>query len=360
MYDYTGKTIFLGLDVHKSTYSLTAICENCIIKREKISADPLLLVKYCKKYFYNARIKSAYEAGFSGYHLHRILISHGIENIVVHPANIEVSKNDSVKTDRRDSLKIATQLADNRLKGNFIPSVQREDKRHLTRLRECLVKQRTRTSCQIKSLLYSQGMISYDKVLRINKKTLLSVLRMKMPTNLQYKLKVLAQTWNYFSLQIAQTNEKMLISFTDDNWLKKVYCSIPGIGITMSNVLMNEIGDTLQFSNEQKLFSHAGLTPREHSSGDHQRQGHITKQGNPILRKMLIQAAWKAIKLDRSLLTVFERIRGLNKGKAKIAIVAVARVMLGRIRTCFKENRLYVNKSIEQTSVRDWKFKEKI
>lgn len=342
MYDYTGKTIFLGLDVHKSTFSLTAICEKTIIKRDKIAANPLLLVRYCKKYFPGAQIKSAYEAGFCGSYLHRVLVAHGIENIIVHPASIEVSKSDAVKTDKRDSLKIAMQLEDQRLKGNFIPSIEREDKRHLTRLRDSLVKQRTRTGCQIKSLMYLHGMLPHDKELRINAKTIPSILKIKMRQNLQYRLKVLTQTWNYFSFQIAEVNKKMPTALIDDDWLKEVYCSLPGIGPTMANILINEIGDTLQFSNEQKLFSYTGLTPREHSSGAHQRQGHITKQGNAILRKMLIQAAWVAIKKDSSLEAIFERIRGANKGRSKIAIVAVARTMIGRARTCFKEKRLYV------------------
>lgn len=341
MYDYTGKTVFLGLDVHKSTYSLTAICEDRVIKRDKICASPYELVKYCRKFFPRAHVKSAYEAGFCGFHLHRILVDHGIDNIVVHPANIEVCKNDSVKTDKRDSLKIATQLAGGRLSGNFIPSNAREDKRHLTRLREALVKQRTRTSCQIKSLMHLHGMIPPGKEWRISSKTIPFILEMEMRANLKYTLEVLIQTWNYFSLQIANTKAKMSVALTGDQWLQEVYCSIPGIGLTMANVLINEIGDTKQFSNEQKLFSHAGLTPREHSSGAHQRQGHITKQGNPILRRMLIQAAWRAIKLDSSLKAIFERIRGPNKGKSKIAIVAIARILLGRIRTCLKEERLY-------------------
>lgn len=342
MYDYAGKTIFLGLDVHKSTFSLTAICEKVVIKRDKIKADPLLLVRYCKKYFPNAQIKSAYEAGFSGFHLHRILLDYGIENIVIHPANIEVSKSDSVKTDKRDSLKIATQLEDQRLTGNFIPSIEREDRRHLTRLRDALIKQRTRTTCQIKSLMYLHGMLPHDKDLLISAKTIPSILKMKMQPNLKYCLKILTETWYYFSLQISELKKKITIALIDDDWLKEVYCSVPGIGLTMANVLINEIGDTLHFSNEQKLFNYTGLTPREHSSGAHKRQGHITKQGNSILRKMLIQAAWVAIKKDSSLEAIFERIKGTNKGKKKIAIVAVARTMIGRVRTCFKQKRLYV------------------
>ena len=139
MREYTGKKIYLGIDVHKKTYALTALCEGQIAKRDTIAADPFLLINYCKKYFPGAEIESAYEAGFSGFHLHRILVSNNIKNFVVHAAGIEVASGDRVKTDKRDSLKIATQLSVGRLRGIYVPSVERENYRSLTRLRESLV-----------------------------------------------------------------------------------------------------------------------------------------------------------------------------------------------------------------------------
>src|ERR1700730_12874789 len=113
MVSYIGKTIFIGIDVHKNTYSVSVICEGVLIKQDTLVAIPQNLLTYCEK-FKGARIKSAYEAGFSGFHLHRFLVRHNIDNIVVHPANIETGSRDCVKTDKRDSLKIAKQLADGR------------------------------------------------------------------------------------------------------------------------------------------------------------------------------------------------------------------------------------------------------
>ena len=63
-----------------------------------------------------------------------------------------------------------------------------------------------------------------------------------------------------------------------------------------------------QFTNEQKLFCYAGLTPREYSSGEHVRQGHISRQGKPIIRWILVEAAWVAIKKDSSLKAAFEKL----------------------------------------------------
>src|SRR5688572_19203130 len=94
---YKGKTVFVGMDVHKKHYSLSCIFEGTLVKKATVKASPEKLVEFLKKYFPEAKIKSAYEAGFCGFFLHRYLEKNGIENLVVHPASIEVSSRDRVK-----------------------------------------------------------------------------------------------------------------------------------------------------------------------------------------------------------------------------------------------------------------------
>jgi len=350
MLDYTKKTIYMGLDVHKSTYSITVLCDGEIVKRDKIIAEPAVLLEYCRK-FKGARIKSAYEAGFCGFHLHRILVKEGIENIVVHPASIEIGSRDVVKTDKRDSLKIATQLAAGRLSCVFIPTERREDKRHLTRLREQFVVQKTRTSCQIKSLLYLHGLIPAKAKPRICNKWLTYVLDLKMDKNLYYCTEKLIQTWRYFDSQIKMVNKQIKSEMKEDGWLEDIYCSIPGIGRISAHKLVNELDDMSEFSNENKLYRYAGVTPREHSSGEHVRQGHITCQGKPIMRKTLVECAWVAIRKDPELLQIFDGIA--NRVGKKIAIVAIARILLGRIKSCIKKNRFYVIRAAEAAACKN-------
>ncbi len=338
MRNYTGKTIFVGLDVHKNSYSVSVICDGVVVKRDKILADPKILLIYLSK-FKGATIFSAYEAGFCGLHLHRFLIRNGIHNIVVNPGSIEVSTRDAVKTDKRDSLKIALHLSMGKLSCIYIPSEEREDKRHLTRLRKSLIRKRTRASNQIKSMLYLHGMIPAFSRTLISSKYMREIFNISMPENLKYCLEILFEEWNFLSLQIKKVTNQITAKMIDDAKLEDICCSIPGIGATSAHILVNELDDTLQFSNENKLFSYAGLTPREYSSGEHQRQGHISKLGKPIIRSTLVECSWKAIESDSSLRIIFEKIK--RRRGAKIAIVAIARILLGRIRSCFKQNRLY-------------------
>ena len=65
--DYQGKKVFVGIDVHKRTYSLAAICEDVVVKKWSMRADFAACIDGLKKFFSGASIYSAYEAGFSGY-----------------------------------------------------------------------------------------------------------------------------------------------------------------------------------------------------------------------------------------------------------------------------------------------------
>lgn len=97
-YDYTGKVIDVGIDVHKKTYSCVSICEGQIMKRDTMPANPEILLSYLRNKFSRAQsINTAYEAGF---HLHRYLVSQGINNIVVHSGSIEISSRDRVRAFR--------------------------------------------------------------------------------------------------------------------------------------------------------------------------------------------------------------------------------------------------------------------
>ncbi len=130
---YEGKEVFVGIDVHKKTYSVVSIVEGAIIKKWRTTAKPEQLTKQLQSYFPVAKIYSTYEAGFSGFVLHRQLEKVGIENVVVNAASVEVTVNNRVKTDKRDALKLASLLEARRLKGIRIPSEQQEHQRLLTR-----------------------------------------------------------------------------------------------------------------------------------------------------------------------------------------------------------------------------------
>lgn len=306
MKDYTGKKIYLGIDVHQPTYAVAALCEKLVIKKATLPASPEGLVTFCKKFFPGAAIQSAYEAGFSGFHLHRILEKNGIKNLVVHAAGIEVAVGDRVKTDKRDSLKIATQLEANRLKGIHVPTEEREEKRALTRLRDTVVEHRTRTANQIKSLLHQHGLISPTAKKKVCLKWIESLKTLPMRDGIRYAVNHLVDMWQELTVRIKAINTEMVKQAAEDATLEMVYRSTPGIGPVGARILANEVEDMSHFENERQLFSYTGLTPSEHSSGGHIRKGHISRQGKTIIRRVLVLASWKAIQQDPQLRAIYD------------------------------------------------------
>jgi len=80
---YQGKEVFVGIDVHKKTYSVVSIVEGSIVKKWRTTAKPEKLTKQLKGYFPGAKIYGAYEAGFSGFVLHRQLEKSGIKSVPI-------------------------------------------------------------------------------------------------------------------------------------------------------------------------------------------------------------------------------------------------------------------------------------
>jgi len=339
MRDYTNKTVYFGIDVHKKTYAVTAIADGLVAKRDVLKADPEILIAYIKKYFPSACIESAYEAGFCGFYLHRILEEAGIKNRVINAAKIEIAVGDRVKTDKRDSLKLATHLAAGRLKGIHIPSVEREQYRIVTRLRETVVRQRSRVACQLKSLLFQHGLIKADDKKKVTMKWTKILQTMDLPCGVKYALDHFIDMWRQLDTRIKEIEKEIALQASKDYEIEAIYRSVPGIGAISARILANELGDMTQFSNERQLFSYVGLTPCEYSSGEHIRQGSITRQGKPVLRKTLVQVAWVSICYDAVLKEVFDQLA--KRVGAKKAIIAIARRLIGKIRACFRTEQLY-------------------
>jgi transposase len=331
--NFRGEKVYVGIDVHKKTYTYSAWCGGMRVKVATAPADNRAFISSLMKWFADAEIRSCYEAGFSGFKLHRDLVAAGIHNIVVNPASIEVAANDN-KTDKRDSNKMGEQLSAGRLHGIYVPTEEEERARLINRTREQFMKERNRTGHRIKSRLFQFGFIDKDDDRVLSDKYLCEIESMDLPKELKYSLGLLISHWRFLSQQVDDIKIEMKAQSFEDSYCEAVYQSVPGVGDISARILSNELGDlSKRFSNQGSLFKYIGLTPSEHSSGERQLKGNIDRQGAARLRKVLVECAWRAIDLDEVLKECFTRIAS-TRGK-KRAIVAIARKLLGRMRACF-------------------------
>lgn len=334
---YTGKTVFIGIDVHRSFFVLSCLCEGVVVKRCRMPGRAEAVIAFISKYFAGALVRTCYEAGYSGFWLHRALTDAGIVNIVVHPAHVAVEAN-RVKTDKRDSLKLAEHLAAGRLRGIRIPTPEEEQRRLLSRTREQLVRARRRAQVQIRMRLHQFGLFPEEIVRAIRPKDVEEFLSRTEAGELKLSIEFLYEQWQYLAGKIKELDRHLAEQAKADP-LEAVYRSVPGIGALIARLLSTELGDMSQFANEGALFSFTGLTPGEFSSGDKVCRGHISRQGSARLRQMLVEAAWKAIRKDKVLAEYFAAL-SIRAGK-KRAIVAVARKLVGRVRAALRAGTLY-------------------
>jgi len=336
---YAGECVYVGVDVHKETYTVTCVCHKQIVKTATVQAEPASLAASLRRWFPGATLASAYEAGFSAFVLHRALTKAGISNIVVNPASLAVAANDKVKTDRRDSKRLAVDLADGRLRGIYVPTEEEELARLLPRTRAQLVEHRATLARQIKAKLHQFGLIAPSSRRLLSHRYLREIESWTLPPELRASLKLLAEQWRFVTRQLIEMRRLLREQATAQAAIDKVYRSVPGIGEVVARTLATELGDMTRFANERALFSYTGLTPSEYSSGAAVRRGPISRQGSSRVRHLLVETAWRALPYDAVLQTMFERIAA-TRGK-KRAIVAIARRLIGRIRACFRQGTMY-------------------
>ena len=157
---YAGECVYVGVDVHKETSTVTCVCHKQIVKIMTVQAEPAGLAASLPRWFPGATLYSVYEAGCSAFVLHRVRTKAGLRNIVVNPASIAVAANDKVKTDRRDAKQLALDRADGRLRGLAVPTEAEALARLLPRTRAQMGEHRATMARQSTAQRHQCGLIA--------------------------------------------------------------------------------------------------------------------------------------------------------------------------------------------------------
>lgn len=204
------------------------------------------------------------------------------------------------------------------------------------------MERRRRIGNQLKMKLHFLGFeLPEDK--KISESYFKWVASLTMSVENRFAVDELKSAWREESKRIKRFDEELAVQAEKDP-VELIYRSMPGVGRVSARVLSNELGDMTRFDNERQLFSSSGLTPSEHTSGDHVRKGHISRQGSPRIRGLLVEVAWRAIETDASLKQFYVKVARKRDGKR--AIVAVARKILGRLRYCLKEKTMWKDMTV--------------
>jgi transposase len=294
----SSKTLFVGLDVHKDTIAVAyAVDDRGVevvslgtIGTRQYDIDKLIRKLEAK----GAALMFAYEAGPCGYWLYRYLTRRGLTCLVVAPSLIPRKPGDRVKTDRRDAITLARLLRSGDLSSIYVPSVEDEAIRDLSRARDDAVRDLKRSKVRLKAFLLRQD-IRYAGRANWSPAHVRWLAHVVCPTPAQ---QIVFQEYVHAVTEQSERRQRLEaeLQTAAQSWrLYPVVTAVQalrGIEVTGAITLIAEVGDLTRFDTPRKLMSYLGLTPSEYSSGEHRQQGGITKAGNGHARRALVEGAW--------------------------------------------------------------------
>lgn len=290
--------LFVGLDVHKDSIA--------VAHAHGASADPPAFVGSIgprqadlDKLIRRLEAKTpalvfAYEAGPSGYVLHRYLTSKGFTCLVVAPSLIPKKPGDKVKTDRRDAIELARLLRSGDLTHVYVPTVDDEALRDLCRARDAARLTMKNAKLRLKAFLLRLGR-HYVGRADWNDAHRRYLAKVICPTPTQQLV---------FQESVRAVDEQMdRMHRLEAELLERAPAwrlypvvqalqALRGVQFLVAITVVAELGDLTRFDSPRQLGAFVGLIPSEDSSGPRRRLGAITKTGNGRARRALIEGAW--------------------------------------------------------------------
>jgi transposase len=243
------------------------------------------------------RLRVAYEAGPTGYALHRQLTRLGIDCVVVAPSLIPVRPGDRVKTDRRDALKLARLLRSGDLTAVWVPDQEQEALRNLVRARADAKVDELRARHRLSKFLLRQDCRPPVGARHWSRRYFAWLRQLEFEqladrvVFAEYLAEVTAAGERVKRLeaalrQCAETSAHVA--------LIRALQAFRGIGFLSAVTIVAEAGDLRRFATAPRFMAYVGTVPSEDSSGGKHHRGRITKTGNSLLRHVFGEAAHHA------------------------------------------------------------------
>jgi transposase len=256
----------------------------------------------------------------------RMLAELGHELWIGDAAEIRASMVRKQKTDARDAAHLLELLLSGRFPRLWRPTMAERDLRQLVWHRQKLVWMRNAVGNQLHALAMGEGVCRKKKL--FTKKGRAELEGLKLDRWASRRRQELLRMLDHLDASLKEFDEAVREQ-AEESPAAVLLMTHPGVGPVTSLAFVLTLGPVERFARSKQVVSYLGLNPREHSSGGRQRLGSISKQGNPMMRSLLVEAGHTAARLDAELRQDYQRLK-LRRGGG-VAKVAIARKLAVRM-----------------------------
>jgi transposase len=293
-----SRTLYVGMDVHKDSIAVAYVAQDHgaeVIYLGTLGTRHGDIDQLVRKMPSKANhLVFVYEAGPCGYWLYRYLMRKGYDCWVVAPSLIPKKAGDRVKTDRRDAVQLARLARSGDRTPVYVPTVEDEAIRDLTRAREDTLSDLKAAKFRLKAFLLRHDIRSTGRATwgPAHLRWLSEVVCATPAQQLVFQEYVRAVNEHTARLQRLEQELHEQVNAWRLYPVVEALQALRGVQFTVAVTTVAELGDLTRFDTPRELMKFLGLIPSEYSTGERRRQGSITTAGNTHARRALVEGAW--------------------------------------------------------------------
>lgn len=332
-----ASALYVGLDVHHRT-STACILDSAgrSVNSFSLRGPAQRMIDRLGELASGHSVRVCFEASLGYGTIHQQLSRFCEKVVVAHPGQLRMIFRAKQKNDRVDAQKLAKLLYLDEVPAVYVPAESVRAWRELIRSRGVLIDKRTMCKNQLHAVLRGRHLHSPYPGRRLFTRAGIAYLKALIEN--EWKEDLAARTrveMGLAELECLNTQirrlTKLLDEFAQQPQVKPALTllkTIPGIGPRTAEAVLAYIDDPKRFERVSEVGSYFGLVPSQDASANVSRKGHITKSGPGIVRKLVTEASWMAIRRSPGLRSFYERVMGGKNERRKIALVAVAHKLI--------------------------------
>lgn len=330
---------FVGVDLHKQTITVVVVdAAKKMLSRKRFSN---LMSEQIAQFLKSLGDFELTVEATASYEWFVQLVEPFAKRVVLaHPGKLRIIAESTRKSDNLDARVLAEMLAQGQIPASYRPTPRQRAHRQLVRQRQFWQRKITGVRNKIRRILSDYNLDRSDLFTVAGQAWLKTAVVSDVD---RFCLDQLVDEWSDLVKRLEATDQKLRefakSGSNQEQFDRALLRTVPGIGPVASDVILAELADPRRFSSLKKVVAYAGLAPGQRESAGKRKNLHIEKTGSPLLRWVLIQAAWQLVRRSPKWRTIYENLKA--RIGTKKAIVAVSRRLLTICVTLLKRQEVY-------------------